>query len=152
MCSIVDEKGRDAKPKRKRALRAGDMIPPFDQGVAPADEGIEGGPLAAKSMKSRKTYKSQRQGTNAESAAGGIPKYDLAENILAEQRRLASRRRRAPRQVKEEPVRDVEKNESRTFLAEPSPHDLQELQRVVAEIVADDIARLCRRSNRDVFA
>jgi len=73
-----------------------------------------------------------------------IPSYDLAENILAEQRRAAGRRRRGPGRVEDEPVAVAPVGATHA-----SPvQDLPELQRVVAEIVARDIERLCRGPDR----
>ena len=77
-----------------------------------------------------------------------IPKYDLAENILAEQRRVAARRRRAPSLIEHEPPASPEQNGPKAAVPELPSEDLPELQRIVAEIVAKDIERLCKRPNR----
>jgi hypothetical protein len=102
---------------RGQPLRAMDVIPPFDKDAQPPEDGVE------------------------------IPSYDLAENILAEQRRTASRRRRGPGRVGASPCACPSEGDHRgsPLLA---PQDLLELQRVVAEIVARDIERLCRRPER----
>ena len=100
--------------KRGRVLRATDVIPPFNQNAQPPQDGAE------------------------------IPSYDLAENILAEQRRAAGRRRRGPGRVEPEPA-----GLAPVGATHASPvQDLSELQHVVAEIVARDIERLCRRPER----
>lgn len=108
------------RPKRGRVLRATDVIPPFDKNAQPPEDGVE------------------------------IPSYDLAENILAEQRRAAARRRRGPGRVDEEPVASAHAG-AKDLSPLPSriaSQDLLELQRVVAEIVARDIERLCRKPDR----
>ena len=126
----MDEMDHDSKPKRgkgtpnaefrvgdPKVLRAMDVIPPFDKSARPREDGME------------------------------IPSYDLAENILAEQRRAAGRRRRGPGRVEDEPAAPAPvgaKNLSPLLASQ----DLLELQRVVAEIVARDIERLCRRPDR----
>ncbi len=74
-----------------------------------------------------------------------VPRYDLAETILAEQRRVAAGRRRAPGRPQEEPTPTSGDEHSRISIEEPLSQDLTELQRIVTEIVARDIERLCRR-------
>lgn len=79
-----------------------------------------------------------------------IPQYDLAEHILAEHRQATSRKRRAP----VEPVAEIDENGSeidepvrvRTHIpmAGASEQESRDLQTIVAEIVARDIARLSR--------
>ncbi len=72
----------------------------------------------------------------------GIPKFDLAEQIMSEQRKNASVRRKAParkaqlrpRQPKFDPV---------LCTMTSRPESLGQDQ-VVADIVARDIERLCR--------
>lgn len=138
----MDEKDNSTKPKRTRVLRAADVIPPFDKlpGGAHAegtgsDTGVDGA-VAAKATPDA----GQPLAVDAE-----VPVYDLAENILAEQRRVAARRRRAPSQVQEERVAVPRPDSVRPSLAKLLSDDLPELQRIVAEIVARDIDRLCRR-------
>jgi hypothetical protein len=119
--------------KRGRVLRAVDVIPPFDKDAQRPEDGV------------------------------GIPSYDLAENILAEQRQAAGRRRRGPSHAGAgpcacpgavgQPRGRVPKREEIAFGVPVAPADLaspdlRELQRVVAEIVARDIERLCRRPDR----
>lgn len=156
--SIVDEIDRNAKGRRASVLRATDVVPPFDERVAPADRtaGAER-PDAASSEAQAMPGPAVRSGEAASRSAGEarqppardldvpIPSYDLAETILAEQRRVAAGRRRAPDRPAEEPTRTVEDARSRISVAEPSAQDLAELQRIVTEIVARDIERLCRR-------
>lgn len=116
----------DSKPKRGKVLRAADVMPPFDKSAQPPEDGVE------------------------------IPSYDLAENILAEQRRAAGRRRRGPGRVEDEPVTPAPVGANhyspvqgaKGFSPLLASQDLLELQRVVAEIVARDIERLCRRPER----
>jgi hypothetical protein len=118
--STVDEMDRTDRPQRGRVLRATDVIPPFDKDARPPEDGVE------------------------------VPSYDLAQNILAEQRRAAGRRRRGPGRSEQElvaPGHIGAKNLS-PLSSGLASQDLLELQRVVAEIVARDIERLCRRPDR----
>ena len=127
--------------RRGQPLRAMDVIPPFDKNAQSPEDGVE------------------------------VPSYDLAENILAEQRRAAGRRRRGPGRVGAEPaapapagatgpqVHDAAfgtSSPTQNFaLGAPrrasSVPDMLELRRVVAEIVARDIERLCRRPDRPAY-
>jgi hypothetical protein len=114
-------------PKPARVLRAGDVIPPFEN-----DDASSAG----------------------QTGRDGVPTFDLAESILAEQRRIATAKRRranhAPtRQTgKSEcgrasvPARlDVSCEDARPALVQP--YDLAELHQIVAGIVSRDIERLC---------
>ena len=81
-------------------------------------------------------------------AALEVPTFDLAENVLAEHRQMAARRRKAPGQVQTEPEIRPERPAVVTHVIEPPSQDLAELQHVVAEIVARDIQRLCSQPSR----
>ena len=76
-----------------------------------------------------------------------IPTFDLADNMLAEHRQMAARRRKAPSQLQTEPETRTERHVM-SHVVEPPSQDLREVQRVVAEIVARDIQRLCSRPGR----
>jgi hypothetical protein len=74
-----------------------------------------------------------------------IPQFDLAENILVEQRRLNAKRRKGPGRCDEGQVGPADvapKTSAATW-----PQDVQALHHVVADIVARDIERLCRPPN-----
>ncbi len=156
--SIVDAMDHKAKSRRASVLRATDVVPPFDERVPPADRtaGAER-PDAASSEAQVPPGPAVRPVEAVNGNADGarqppardvdvpIPSYDLAETILAEQRRVAAGRRRAPGRPEEEPTPKPEDTRSRISIAELSSQDLVELQRIVTEIVARDIERLCRR-------
>lgn len=134
-----------------RVLRATDIIPPFGKIPAPVDTGdlelepsepVE--PVRPEVPAVEIPASDDAEGDSAE-AGGEIPKYDLAENILAEQRRVAGRRRRAPSQPQDEPEIVPEPAVATPSKPELPSEDLPELQKIVAEIVARDIERLCRR-------
>jgi hypothetical protein len=153
--SAVDEMNVNTKPRRTRVLRASDVIPPFGKNVSQA----KGGDTEAEQIGSVPSEPSNTGGVSllneataevAQRPAGPaeIPTYDLAENILAEQRRAASRRRRAPGRVEDEPVARSGQVRPGDLTADLPSGDLLTLQRTVAEIVARDIERLCRRPHR----
>jgi hypothetical protein len=80
-----------------------------------------------------------------------VPAYDLAENILAEQRRAAGRRRRGPGRTEPEPAAALKRPAVKVPASDLASQGLLELQRIVAEIVASDIERLCRRPDRSAL-
>jgi len=71
---------------------------------------------------------------------GGIPKFDLAEQIMAEQRKIAATKRKGPGK-KAEPPRPPRKAQSTASYAAP-PRILSEQQQIIAEIVSRDIEKL----------
>jgi hypothetical protein len=144
--STVDETSHSGKRRRTRVLRATDVIPPFGNRTPPSDNAAADAeqPQALPS----KAEDGGRAGEPLPAGDGEIPAYDLAENILAEQRRAAGRRRRGPGQAEDEPVVLPERREVRASAPDLASQDLLELQRIVAEIVARDIERLCRRPDR----
>ena len=161
----MDEVDQNVRPKRVRVLRATDIIPPFDKIAAPADAGeVElepPKPPALEAVHADSQADSDPDGDCGDAspagqdlgsslaAEGEIPKYDLAENILAEQRRVAARRRRAPSQPEDEPPAVSEPSGLQPSESELPSQDLPELQRIVAGIVARDIERLCKKPNVD---
>ena len=161
----MDEVDQNARPKRVRALRATDIMPPFDKIPAAADAGgseLEPpSPAALEPVHTESRTDSDLdadfgetspawQDAEPSSADGGvIPRYDLAENILAEQRRVAAKRRRAPSQSGDAPLDPPKPSDLKPSEPELPSEDLPELQRIVAEIVAKDIERLCRRPDTD---
>jgi hypothetical protein len=162
----VAEIDGNRKSRPARVLRAEDVIPPFDKDSVPVNEpdgGLEGPTLAqARKEQPKRERKSSRPAETGSDSAGmsvmeqaptapEIPAFDLAEHILAEHRRTATQRRKAPGQAQTEPEATPERAAVRTHVIElPSPpsQDQLELHQVVAEIVARDIDRLCRQPSR----
>jgi len=159
----VAEIDGNGKSKPARVLRAEDVIPPFDRGSSPAEDsdgGLDEPTLAQAREKQpkreRKTPHPPETGSDGDGmrfmeltpTIPEIPTFDLADHILAEHRQTASRRRKAPGQTPAEPKATPKRAVVRTHVVElPSPpsQDLLELHQVVADIVARDIERLCRR-------
>ena len=156
----VDETSPNARRKRTRVLRAADVIPPFEKNVEPPGEGRAG--TERRRLVSPEPSEARQDVTGSLAVAVGptgtalesaerrpegteIPSYDLAANILAEQRRVASRRRRAPGPPDDKPVLSRAGLGPKVPTPPSPPQTVTELQRVVAEIVARDIERLCRR-------
>lgn len=135
-------------------LRAADVIPPFDKkDVSQASGREEPAPVQTRPKSERKARRVQEPKSNdgnasltkQPSSAPAIPTFDLAENILAEHRRRAAKRRKAPGQAQVEPEAQPARPAVKTHVVEPPSQDLLDLQCVVAEIVARDIERLCRK-------
>ena len=81
-----------------------------------------------------------------------IPKFDLAEQILAEQRKITAIRRKAPGKKTEprpsdgrgEPPAQEREAESIGYSIQQPPLTLSEQGQIIAEIVARDIEKLRR--------
>ncbi len=158
--ATVAEANDNRRSKRPRVLRAADVIPPFDQDAAQVNPPENAGKEAAPEQSQVEPPKCERRGRRSPKAAADagdmspaespaaaveIPAFDLAENVLAEHRQMAARRRKAPGQTEFE-IRP-ERPAAVTHVVEPPSQGLRELQHVVAEIVARDIQRLCSRPN-----
>jgi hypothetical protein len=138
----------------EKVLRAMDVIPPFcpdgTQSSRKADpkQRVSSQPQTEppRGAPGRKPNgeASGREGSQAESKTA-VPQFDLGEKILAEQRRMTARKRRAPGTSEARQDSSVHGTvvPARVPLAALSGDDLVQLQRIVAEIVAGDIERLC---------
>ena len=72
----------------------------------------------------------------------GVPKFDLAEQIMAEQRKNASVRRKGPaRKVQPAKQRPEFDPVSHVMMSQPVSFGQEQ---VIADIVARDIERLCK--------
>jgi len=71
-----------------------------------------------------------------------IPKFDLAEQIMAEQRKITAIRRKAPSRKTKTP--DLPPRIESTRYANELPRALSEKELIIAEIVARDIEKLYR--------
>lgn len=72
-----------------------------------------------------------------------MPSFDLAEEIMAEQRRITAIKRRAPGVKTDVQRLKPEVQPVDHIIEEPKPA-LSEQEKIIAEIVAKDIERLCR--------
>ena len=75
--------------------------------------------------------------------ASEIPSFDLAEEIMAEQRKVTAIRRKAPGQ-KTEVQRLKPETRIADHIIDQSKPLLSEQEKIIAEIVAKDIEKLCR--------
>jgi hypothetical protein len=136
---IVSETGKKMRSNMERVLRAMDVIPPFEE------ESINGGPWR-RSPERTAVPKEPDLPSPPDDAARHIPTLDLGEKILAEQRRMTARKRKAPGSAHVEPSQ-IQPPPAVILRAEravePSAQDVIQLEQLVAEIVARDINRLC---------
>jgi hypothetical protein len=167
-------KQTDADILRCRAdiLRARDVVPPHDEkdrestdlqytdedtnrSAAIADppkvcEDAAPIPIEAAEYKAAEPPKvttvNHKQPVTNQHAKHEIPKFDLAEEIMAEQRRITAIRRKAPGQ-KTEAQRSEPQAQPVGYATE---QPLSEQDKIIAEIVARDIEKLCRGNIRDV--
>jgi len=76
-----------------------------------------------------------------------IPRFDLAEEIMAEQRKITAIKRKAPDKKIEYQIKArIQEQEVKTisYTTEQMVPSLPEQEKIIAEIVARDIQRLCR--------
>ena len=80
-----------------------------------------------------------------------IPKFDLAEEIMAEQRKITATKRKAPgKKIQAQKAQPQAEPVGYTTIEPPAP-TLSEQDRIIAEIVARDIERLCRGDTSDAW-
>ena len=143
-------------------LRAGDIVPPYveESGRKQDSQKAKGGgektstsqresnqsskdikpPTAGKKRISAKAKSAKVP--NAQQRRSEIPKLDLAEKIMAEQRKVTSVRRKAPGDKGKSSDKE-RRVESTSFSARRPTPGLGEQEQIIAEIVAGDIEELC---------
>ena len=88
-------------------------------------------PIPAEKEKPAESVSTQQEKTE-------IPRFDLAEEIMAEQRKITAIKRKAPGKKFEAQPEPVDYTIERSILRQPQQ------DRIITEIVARDIERLCR--------
>jgi len=154
--------GKAGREKKRDGgvLRAQDIVPPYGE-----DAGRNGSPQKAKTggnealpsqkkgkqvstgkspVAGRAPAKGRGAGTQAVARQGsGIPTFDLGQQILAEQRKVAAVKRRGPGMRGTAPPK-IPQAQPASDADGRAGAELSERDRIVAEIVARDIDRLCR--------
>jgi len=113
---------------RADILRARDIIP--SEPPPPKEPSRP----SAETMNKKEPLKVSQQQTN-------VPKFDLAEEIMAEQRKITAIKRKAPDKKME---LDQPQIQPVGYAIEQLGQTLAEQDQIIAEIVARDIERLCR--------
>ncbi len=127
---------RAESPPKEKVASNSVTVPKFEQGM-PEDSNISKVETeAAKTGKNMPAYfkKDKRQRPE-------IPTFDLAEEIMSEQRKITAARRKSPQKKVEVEEREFE---SGIGVGELSVQGPLEQDRLIAEIVAGDIERFCR--------
>ncbi len=127
----------DILHRGRDTLRASDILPPYDN-QARQNPGSPGKPKTANKLPDRDVSHPEQQDS-------AIPKFDVAEEILAEQRKIIAVKRKAPGR-KIEALSEQQDAKSPGHTIEQPPQILSEQEQIVAEIVARDIQQLCRRN------
>ena len=137
----------------ERVLRAMDVIPPYDSHNVEHRHGVSDSHDVSShrvAQPGRRT-KGQRPPVRASdnvsiptSGGHGVPMLDLGEKILAEQRRVTAKKRKAPGADQPEPndVRNEPPSVAAASVAAAS-NDAAQLRQIVTDIVTRDIERLC---------
>lgn len=144
-------------------LRAEDIVPPYSKEIHQGQDLQKTETNQRKDMSSQNEQKQSLkditsqfvgekgkhvEGLPAESAdpvqqTSQIPKFDLAEQIMAEQRKITAIRRKAPGKKTKAPDRQPQA-QSTGYTIKPPPPTLSEQEQIIAEIVARDIEIFCR--------
>ena len=158
------QSGSDAEQHEADILRAKDIIPPL-RAVSPTPDlqqaghkapippaepqkqpEKEPGPGSLPEIRAEQIKPVEGipvESTTAEQPKSDIPRFNLAEKIMAEQRRITAVRRKGPGQTEE--VQEQEREvESGSFTKEQPSPAISEEEQIIAEIVARDIEMLCR--------
>ncbi len=78
-----------------------------------------------------------------------ILRFDLAEEIMSEHRKIASIKRKSPN-LKIEPLRPIDKSREQTDTASSTVSDTTKENRIIRDVVARDIEKLCRSESLDI--
>ncbi|MFQ6034268.1 MAG: hypothetical protein ACE5NM_00270 [Sedimentisphaerales bacterium] len=110
-------------------LRATDIVPPYSKKSNHEDNSRE--------LKSRSKNNSLPQKKHE------VPRFDLAEEILAEQRKITAIRRKAPSKTSQASSQKQQVQSIGYATPQPLPM-LSEQQQIITEIVARDIKNLTK--------
>jgi len=126
-------------------LRARDIIPPHKQKTPQKPQSQKTGEDATESADTAEisTRKAETLQEKPE-----IPRFNLAEEIMAEQRKITAIKRKAPAKKIEAERSESQAEAAGHTIGQPAPGQ-PEQDRIIAEIVARDIERLCRGNISD---
>jgi len=154
----------EAEPRKPDVLRAKDIIPsskrpaepapvsqqtsqdapapPAEPQKQPDKEQSTGSPHEIKEEQKKPVESAPAEATATEQQKSEVPKFNLAEKIMAEQRRITAVRRKGPGQ--EETQEQEKKAEPDGGVKKQVLPALSEEEQIIADIVARDIERFCR--------
>jgi hypothetical protein len=154
----------ETEPRKSDVLRAKDIIPSLKKPEDPAPVSQQAGqeaptrpaelqkqpeqelgtesPPSTKEEQKKPVEDIPAEATTTEQPKNEIPRFNLAEKIMAEQRRITAVRRKGPGQEEnqehEQEAKPVSNAEEQVRPA------LSEEEQIIADIVARDIKRFCR--------
>lgn len=143
----IDE---DILQSKADVLRARDIIPPYKKKTSqePKQEETSENTTAAADKSFEKEKTAREETTESQTEAAGvrqekseIPRFDLAEEIMAEQRKITAIKRKAPGEKVEPEAKPADGT-----VVKPAPGQPYK-DKIIAEIVARDIERLYRGDN-----
>lgn len=141
--------------RKNDILRAHDILPPYKK-TSQEDKLEETGKDTGRSAGAAETTNDKEKTNNikpsqeksaeaikAQQGKSEIPRFDLAEDIMAEHRKITAIRRKAPGRRMEARKASLEAEPVGYTMGWPAPAEPYQ-QQIIAEIVARDIERLCR--------
>lgn len=117
------------------------LAPPAELQKQPEKEQGIGSPPEIKEEQKKPAENISVEAPSTEQQKSYVPKFNLAEKIMAEQRRITAVRRKGPGQ---EEAQEQEKTEQGGGIKKQVPPVLSEEEQIIADIVARDIKRLCK--------
>ena len=133
------------KKKNEKVLRAKDIIPPYNNKI-PREQthSLKDGTSQHPRAKAELPETLPPEHEDSAQQKSEIPQFNLANQILSEQRKVAAIKRQRPG-LKNEDLSHKQQLPSTTYTLKPPPM-LSQQEKIIAEIVARDILRL-RKSN-----
>jgi hypothetical protein len=141
---VAVSKTNSDKQDDAEVLRAQDIVPLYNKKIN-----------QKRDFQKMETDDVSAEGADVEQKKGKIPKFDLAKEIMAEQRKITAIRRKAPAKAgmnradvacpdrkAQAPSRESGVQSVR-YTIQPPP-TVSEQEQIIAEIVARDIEKLCR--------
>lgn len=161
MASKKDSNGQqiDADTQQRNAdvLRARDIIPPYDKEPrrnAKSQNDDKPTRSAKTDLKKSKTAEPEKKPTKPAQTRNGkaeIPRFDLAKEIMAEQRKITAFRRKAPDKVAA-PQEKLTQTQPLGYAVEQPTSVYAQQEQIISEIVARDIQQLCGNGLSDIEA
>lgn len=147
----------DIVRSREDVLCARDIMPPHKEDAreepkTPKDSERAASPTAETESvgkeKEEDTVQAPKEDAEAQRKESEIPRFDLAEKIMAEQRKITAIKRRAPgKQIEPKTKGPADKPAGHTIAQPTSATPLE--HKIIADIVARDIERLLRGEGTD---
>ena len=130
------QKDADILQCKADILRARDIIP-YKEGTQQKTKSQGTSPISIETAEVSATTQSTEQGKSE------IPRFDLAEEIMAEQRKVTAIRRKAPDKEDETKAKELNLESINYTIKQPTLVS-SEQEQIIAEIVARDIQKMCR--------